>query len=351
MLIPPLHWNDEAFRVDLLDQTRLPTEEVWYPVETPQAMAEAIRRLAVRGAPAIGIAAAYGVVLALRGEPAEPVRAARAAADLLATTRPTAVNLFWALERMRRVLDEHAGASEPVLRERLLAEARAIEAEDREAGLRLGTYGLSLLEDGMTVLTHCHAGGVATSGYGTALAPLLLAPEAGRRLAAYVDETRPLWQGSRITAWELQKAGVPATVITDSMAATLMRQGRIDAVLVGADRIAANGDVANKIGTYALAVLARAHSIPFYVFAPCSTIDPDTPSGEDIAIEERDPREVTHPFGHPAAPAGIRAYNPAFDVTPATLVTALVTEHGIVHPPFVPSLPARLAEKIQPVRT
>jgi methylthioribose-1-phosphate isomerase len=341
MMIPPLHWNEDAGRVDLLDQTRLPVEEVWLSIETPQAMAEAIRMLRVRGAPAIGVAAAYGVVLALRdGDYAPPHPVALEAAGMLAGTRPTAVNLFWALDRMRAVVADAPKASQAELRARLLEEARAIEREDREAGRKLGEYGLSLFEDGMTVLTHCHAGGVATSGYGTALAPLLLAREHGRRLSAYVDETRPLLQGSRITAWELMRAGVPATLITDSMAGHVMREGRVDAVIVGADRIAANGDVANKIGTYTLAVLAEAHGVPFYVSAPLSTIDLHTPTGADIVIEERDPREVTHGFGRQTAPAGVRVYNPAFDVTPARLVAAIVTERGVLRPPYEASIAA-----------
>ncbi|WP_457653158.1 S-methyl-5-thioribose-1-phosphate isomerase [Rhodocaloribacter sp.] len=340
-MIPPLHWNDAAARVDLLDQTRLPVEEVWLPIETPQAMAEAIRMLRVRGAPAIGVAAAYGVVLALRDgayDPPHPV--ALEAAEMLAGTRPTAVNLFWALDRMRAVVADSPKASQAELRARLLEEARAVEREDREAGRKLGEYGLSLFKDGMTVLTHCHAGGVATSGYGTALAPLLLSREHGRRLSAYVDETRPLLQGSRITAWELMRAGVPATLITDSMAGHVMREGRVDAVIVGADRIAANGDVANKIGTYTLAVLAEAHGLPFYVSAPLSTIDRNTPTGADIVIEERDPREVTHGFGRQTAPTGVSVYNPAFDVTPARLVTAIVTEQGVLRPPYDTSIAA-----------
>ncbi len=343
-MIPPLHWNESERRVDLLDQTRLPVEEVWLEIETPEQMAEAIRLLRVRGAPAIGIAAAYGVVLALRGDAGEAHRQALDAAALLAQTRPTAVNLFYALDRMRRVVDGSRDARREVLRARLLEEAHAIDREDRQAGLRLGEHGLSLLEDGMTVLTHCHAGGVATSGYGTALAPLLLSKERGRRLRAFVDETRPLLQGSRITAWELTRAGVEATLITDSMAGHVMQQGRIDAVLVGADRIAANGDVANKIGTYALAVLARAHGIPFYVSAPLSTIDFDTPTGADIVIEERDRLEVTHGFGRQTAPEGVAVYNPAFDVTPARLVSALITERGVVRPPYEAALKALRAE-------
>jgi methylthioribose-1-phosphate isomerase len=335
VIIPPLHWNDDAFRVDLLDQTRLPVEEVWLVIETPEAMAEAIRQLRVRGAPAIGIAAAYGVVLALREDgQAEPNRVVTQAIDLLATTRPTAVNLFYALDRMRVVSAQHQRASQEEMRQRLLEEAQAIHQEDLAAGRRIGEHGLSLLQDGMTVLTHCHAGGVATSGYGTALAPLLLSKELGITLQAFVDETRPLLQGSRITAWELDKAGIPATLITDSMAGHVMQQGHIQAVIVGADRIAANGDVANKIGTYSLALLAHAHGIPFYVAAPHSTIDFETPTGQDIVIEERGREEVTHGFGRQTAPDAIPVYNPAFDVTPARLVTAIITEAGVIKPPY-----------------
>ncbi len=351
-MIPPLHWIDHEARIDLLDQTRLPLEEVWLDIRTPEAMAEAIRMLRVRGAPAIGVAAAYGVVLALRHDPApagDPCEAAKAAIDLLRTTRPTAVNLFYALDRMQRTVDEQC-TNRPVdvdaLRRRLLEEAHAIFQDDLEAGRRLGEHGLSLLHGGMTVLTHCHTGGVATSGYGTALAPLLLGREKGVDLRAYVDETRPLLQGSRITAWELEKSGVPATLITDSMAGHVMREGRVDAVFVGADRIAANGDVANKIGTYSLAVLAKAHEIPFYVSAPVSTIDLETPNGTAIVIEEREASEVTHGFGRPTAPEGIAVYNPAFDVTPGELVTAIVTERGVVRPPYEEHLRMLLAELI-----
>ncbi len=339
-MIPPLHWNDDAFRVDLLDQTLLPVDERWLEIATPEQMAEAIKMLRVRGAPAIGVAAAYGVVLALRGDAGAPHAEVTAAIALLATTRPTAVNLFYALDRMRREADRHRAAGRAALRQALLAEAHAINREDQEAGRRLGEHGLSLLHDGMTVLTHCHAGGVATSGYGTALAPFLMAREHGVALSAFVDETRPLLQGSRITAWELTRAGIPATLITDSMAGHVMQQGRVDVVIVGADRISANGDVANKIGTYALAVLAHAHGLPFYVSAPLSTVDFDTPTGDEIVIEERGRQEVTHGFGRQTAPDEVAVYNPAFDVTPARLVTALITEHGVVRPPYTDALRA-----------
>ncbi len=330
----PLSWDEARDVARLLDQTRLPSEEVWLDIATPEQMAEAIRSLRVRGAPAIGIAAAYGVVLALGTEVSRPRSAAREAISMLGETRPTAVNLFYSLERMERVLKRFAAADQSRLRNALLKEARAIEQEDREAGRKLGEHGLSLLREGMTVMTHCHAGGVATSGYGTALAPLFMAAERGVTLRAVVGETRPLLQGSRITAWELARAGVPATLVTDSMAGHVMQQQGIDAVLVGADRIAANGDAANKIGTYGLAVLAHAHGIPFYVSAPMSTVDFSTRSGEAIVIEERGSREITHGFGQPTAPDSVHAYNPAFDVTPARLIAAIVTELGIVRPPY-----------------
>jgi len=350
-MIPPLYWNDQAFRVDLLDQTRLPVEEVWLEIETPAQMAEAIRLLRVRGAPAIGIAAAYGVVLALRDDHQGDLhQTVLDTIEMLAQTRPTAVNLFYALDRMRQVAEEQRDASKEALQARLLEEAHAINREDQEAGLKLGQHGLTLLKDGMTVLTHCHAGGVATSGYGTALAPFLLAKDRGITLRAFVGETRPLLQGSRITAWELAQAGVPATLITDSMAGHVMQQGRIDAVIVGADRIVANGDVANKIGTYALAVLADAHGIPFYVSAPLSTIDFATPTGGQIEIEERDGHEVTHGFGRQTAPTEVTVYNPAFDVTPARLVTAIITEHGVVYPPYETKLAALRSSSPMPVR-
>lgn len=344
-MIPPLRWNEESFSVHLLDQTRLPVEEEWLELTTPDEMAEAIRELRVRGAPAIGIAAAFGVVLALRGaENRDAYRRVVRAADLLEGTRPTAVNLFYALRRMRKAAASCRDAGAAGMRARLLEEARALYDEDLKAGRALGEHGLTVLPESASILTHCHTGGVATSGYGTALAPLLLSRERGRRLTAYVDETRPLLQGSRITAWELQKSGVPATLISDSMAGHVMRDGRIDAVMVGADRIAANGDVANKIGTYSLAVLARAHEIPFYVSAPLSTVDPDTRTGADIQIEERDASEITHGFGRQTAPDGISVYNPAFDITPAEFVTAIITEHGVVRPPYKETLRLLLEE-------
>lgn len=339
---PPLVWDEERRLVRLLDQTRLPLEEHWLEIRSAEAMAEAIVSMRVRGAPAIGIAAAYGVVLAALTGPSEADcrDRAREAIVLLKGTRPTAVNLFWALDRMEVVTETSDGP----LVGRLLSEANAIRDEDLDAGRRLGENGLSLLRDGMTILTHCHTGGLATSGYGTALAPLLLSAERGMHLRAFVDETRPLLQGSRITAWELARSGVPATLITDASAAHVMHQGKVDAVFVGADRIAANGDVANKIGTYGLAVLARVHDLPFYVSAPLSTIDLEARSGAEIRIEERDPREVTDGFGRRTAPEHVDVYNPAFDVTPAELITALITEAGVIRPPFEEQL-YRLVER------
>ena len=335
-MIVPLRYDGTA--VHLLDQTRLPAEELWLPLTTVDAMAEAIRSLRVRGAPAIGHAAAYGVLLALGDDCAgDPRAAAHDAIARLRATRPTAVNLFWALDRMAAAVD--AGPAErAALRDHLRAAADAMFAADQAAGRAIGRHALSLFEDGQTVMTICHTGGVATSGYGTALAPFLIAREEGVTLRAIACETRPLLQGARITAWELAKAGVDTTLITDSMAAFVMKQGRASAVIVGADRIAANGDTANKIGTYGLAVLARAHGLPFYVAAPASTIDLTTASGDSIEIEERDAREVTHGFGRQTAPEGIAVYNPAFDVTPSGLIAAIVTERGIARAPFEASL-------------
>src|SRR5690625_2871217 len=345
-MIPPLHWLDDEFAVSLLDQTALPEQENWLRIETPEAMAFAIRSLAVRGAPAIGIAAAFGVALALRDQEERPAREllehVSGSMDLLAATRPTAANMSYARGLMRQVLVAWEGVGfeggTALLRARHLKEAPSVGAEDQDAGRRLGEFGIESLGDASTILTHCHTGGVATPGYGTALAPIILAKERGRPLRAFVDETRPLLQGSRITAWELMKAGVDATLITDSMAAHVMQQGLVDAVIVGADRIAANGDVANKIGTYGLAVLADAHGIPFYVSAPVSTIDLGTASGQDIVIEERDAEEVRRGFGKLTAPAGVDVYNPAFDVTPAELVDAIITERGVIRAPYGQSL-------------
>jgi methylthioribose-1-phosphate isomerase len=323
-----IEWVGDHFGfLRLLDQTRLPTELTYLDCRTVGDVWSAIRGLSVRGAPAIGVTAAYGVVLGVRED--GPV----AAAKRLSTSRPTAVNLFWALERMERV----ANALPPALPRDdmarcLLAEARAIEDEDRQTCRAIGAAGAHLVADGTGVLTHCNAGGLATAEYGTALAVLFTAAERRRRFRVFVDETRPLLQGARLTAWELHQAGIDATLICDSMAAQVMKEGRIQAVIVGADRIAANGDTANKIGTYGIAILAKHHGIAFYVAAPSTTFDLTLADGTAIPIEERDPREVTHGFGRQTAPDGIGVYNPAFDVTPAELITAIVTERGLVQP-------------------
>jgi methylthioribose-1-phosphate isomerase len=302
-------------------------------------MVDAIYRHPVLGAPANGVAAAYGVVLAVqdaaRSDTLDLVARVREASAVLARARPTAVNLFWALDRMvRRAEREHVGGTTPDrLVDALLEEAKTIQREDAESCRRMGVLGAELLADGATVLTHCNAGALATGGMGTALAPVYVAHELGKKVAVYADETRPLLQGARLTAWELGRAGIEVTLITDSMAASVMQRRRIDAVLVGADRIARNGDVCNKIGTYGVAVLARRHGVPFYVVAPTSTFDPELASGAEIPIEERPIEEVTEAFGKRTAPPGVRVENPAFDVTPAELVTAIITEVGVIEAP------------------
>ncbi len=323
-------------RPRLIDQTRLPGEFVEIDCDDVEAVWGAIKRLSVRGAPAIGVAAAYGAVLGARARglaDAATVRAAlRQAADRLATSRPTAVNLFWALDRMRGVADAFATESGPALLERLLAEAEAVAAEDRAMCRAIGRHGAELIAADSGVLTHCNAGGLATADYGTALAVIFTAHEQGKRPRVFVDETRPLLQGARLTAWELLGRGVDATLICDGMAAQVMKEGRVQAVVVGADRIAANGDAANKIGTYGVAVLARFHGVPFYVAAPSSTFDLSLPDGSGIPIEQRDPGEVTEGFGRRTAPEGVAVYNPAFDVTPAALIDGIVTERGVIRP-------------------
>ncbi len=333
---PTICWAPNG-AVRIVDQRALPETLVTRDLESVKAVAEAIRTLAVRGAPLIGIAAAMGLVAGLRAcraVPREQFLAQLAAlAGQLGETRPTAVNLRWALDRMTRVAAATPGGGEELWM-RLRAEAGAIAAEDREMCARIGAHGLALVPDGARVLTHCNAGALATGGVGTALAPLYAAHDAGRRITVYVDETRPLLQGARLTAWELDQAGIRAIVIADAAAAAVIGAGRVDLVIVGADRIAANGDVANKIGTYGLAVAARYHDLPFVVAAPQSTIDPTVSDGAAIPIEERAPEELTTLAGRALAPAGVAAYNPAFDVTPAQLVTTYVTDRGIVHPPF-----------------
>lgn len=327
----------------LIDQTLLPTEFREIECRTVETTWEAIRSLRVRGAPAIGIAAAYGVCLGLHeltgvGESAFYARLDQVC-RYLATSRPTAVNLFWALERMKRVASGIRGkATVREIAERMLQEAHTIEEEDRAMCRAIGRHGAELLADNSGVLTHCNAGGLATADYGTALAVIFSAHESGKKLRVFADETRPLLQGARLTTWELLARGIDTTLICDSMAAQVMREGKIQAIVVGADRIAANGDTANKIGTYSVAVLAKHHQVPFYVAAPSSTFDFSIESGEKIPIEIRGAEEVTHGFGRQTAPAGVAVYNPAFDVTPAELIAAFITEKGVIRSPFRESL-------------
>jgi methylthioribose-1-phosphate isomerase len=329
-------WKDGS--LSILDQTLLPGSVVERQLDTVESVWDAIKTLKVRGAPAIGVCAAYGVVVGVhRRNPRstqDVVQAVHDSADYLATSRPTAVNLFWALDRMRRVAHEANGASASDLIAALEAEAVTIHEEDRALCMAIGRHGSSLIGEGCGVLTHCNAGALATAEHGTALSIMYAAQAEGRRFRVYADETRPLLQGARLTAWELTQAGIDTTLICDNMAAQVMREGKIDLVVVGADRIAANGDTANKIGTYGVALLAKAHGIPFYVAAPYSTFDLSLATGEQIPIEERDSSEITHPFGAIVAPAEVKVYNPAFDVTPAALIHGFITEAGIVHPPF-----------------
>jgi methylthioribose-1-phosphate isomerase len=332
-----LEWLGDArtgvFRI--LDQTLLPEQERMIELPTAEAVWEAIRSLRVRGAPAIGCAAAFGVVVGAREGGAagsDLGGAAIAAADYLATSRPTAVNLFWALDRMKRVVSRHEGADSAGLLEALLAEAHAIRDEDDRMCHAIGRHGAELLTDGWGLLTHCNAGGLATSDYGTALAVIYAAQEAGKSIRVFADETRPLLQGARLTAWELSRRGIDVTVICDNMAAVVMREHKVNAVVVGADRIAANGDAANKIGTYGVAILAKAHGLPFYVAAPSSTFDLSLADGSAIPIEQRDPDEIRRGFGKLTVPAQANVYNPAFDVTPADLITGLITERGVIAP-------------------
>jgi len=332
--------------VRLIDQTRLPEELTYVETADVQAIGHAIRTLQVRGAPAIGVAAAMGVVAAvqrLATDERERFQAAvREAADFLAASRPTAINLFWALERMKRKAESLRSLPVAEAKEALAEEAVAICEEDAVRCRAIGEHGATLLGAGQTVMTHCNAGGLATTRLGTALAPLYVANEQGKKVRVIVDETRPLLQGSRLTAWELMQAGIDVTLICDSMVASVMAEGRVNAVMVGADRIVANGDTANKIGTYGIALAARAHEIPFYVLAPTSSFDLSLASGKEIPIEQRDPSEVTEGFGTRTAPRNVAVYAPAFDVTPARLIAAIVCENGIAYPPYEESL-ARLA--------
>ncbi|HTR80758.1 MAG TPA: S-methyl-5-thioribose-1-phosphate isomerase [Bacteroidota bacterium] len=338
--IRSIEWIDGKVR--FIDQTKLPAEEIFVETGDPEILADAIRTLKVRGAPALGIAAAYAVVLATQRSPSktsnELFTVMERAADVIARTRPTAKNLFWALERMRSAcrLNLHKGVGE--VKAALLHEALAIHREDVEMCTAIGSHGSALIPNAATVLTHCNTGALATGGEGTAQSIITTAVRVGKNVSVYADETRPLLQGSRLTAWELQKHGIPVTVIADNTAAFVMAQGKIDLVLVGADRIAANGDVANKVGTYNVAVIAKEHGIPFYVAAPSSTIDPATSDGSRIPIEERDPRELTEWMGKRTAPEGVDVYTPAFDITPHAFITAIVTERGILYPPFGESI-------------
>jgi methylthioribose-1-phosphate isomerase len=336
----PMRWEGPGLR--LLDQTRLPVEEVWIDCETPEQVADAIRRLAVRGAPAIGVAAAYGLVLGVRtmrdGERLE--ERFEDVSRLLASTRPTAVNLRWALDQGRRVFAAGAPRGPQAAASVLLDWARELHEEDVRVNRRIGEHGAALFAPGTRVLTHCNAGALATAGYGTALGVIQSAWRDGKVDQVWVDETRPLLQGARLTAWELKKLGIPFRLVTDNSAGTLMAQGLVDRIVVGADRVAANGDTANKIGTYTVAVLAHRHEIPFYVAAPLSTIDRATLTGKDIPIEERRAEEVTEVFGTRVAPGDTPALNFAFDVTPADLITAIVTEAGVLEPPYERSIAA-----------
>jgi len=342
-MIESVRLDDERGVLVVLDQTLLPQATHYLDLRTQEEIWEAIRQLRVRGAPAIGIAAAYGAYLAVRGSGAATHAALadefRAARRYLATSRPTAVNLFWALDRMERRLAAEEGHRPDQVKAALRAEADAIRAEDEQVCRQIGEHGLSLLQRGWGLLTHCNAGTVATARYGTALAPMYLGLERGYGFKVYADETRPLLQGARLTAWELQAAGVDVTLICDGMASFVMQQGRVQAVLVGCDRVAANGDTANKIGTSGVAILARHYRIPFYVCAPLSTVDLSCAGGADIHIEERPPEEVTERwYAQRMAPEGVKVLNPAFDVTEASLITAIVTERGVARPPFAEPL-------------
>jgi methylthioribose-1-phosphate isomerase len=348
-MVATVEYDDGVVR--LIDQRRLPTEEVVLECRDFQAVAEAIKTLAVRGAPAIGVTAALGLALGARALKAADFTEFWAGFEevcaVMAATRPTAVNLFWAIDRMKACALTHRQLPLAEVRQRLEREALRLLDEDIANNRRMGLYGQGLIPDQARVLTHCNAGALATAGYGTALGVIRAAVEQGKRVAVIADETRPVLQGARLTAWELQKDGIPVTVIADNMAASLMRQGQIDLVIVGADRIAANGDVANKIGTYGVAVLAKAHGIPFYVAAPLSTIDATLPSGESIPIEERRPEEVTHVGDRQITPTGVGVLNPAFDVTPHAYVHAIITEVGVLYPPLQESIAQALRSAVQ----
>src|SRR6266498_3329625 len=339
-MIQTLEWTDQGVR--FIDQTKLPTEETYVNCKTYQEVADVIRNMVVRGAPAIGVAAAMGIALGVNNSKAESAgdlkRDFDQICDVIGQTRPTAVNLFWAIRRMQQKFETLRVRPVPQIRQSLVEEAQRMHAEDIAINQAMGKQGAALMPASGGVLTHCNAGALATAGYGTALGVIRAAIEAGKKIHVYADETRPFLQGSRLTAWALVKDGIPTTVISDNMSGAMMRQGKIGAVIVGADRIAANGDVANKIGTYTVAVLAREHNIPFYVAAPLSTVDLNTADGDGIPIEERSAREVTHVGGSQLSPEGALVWNPAFDVTPHRFIAGIITERGIFRPPYVESL-------------
>ena len=346
-MIQTLEWTNAG--VVFIDQTKLPTEEVYATCTTHQQVADVIRNMVVRGAPAIGVAAAMGIALGVKNSKAENGADLKKDFDQICETirqtRPTAVNLFWAIRRMTEKFETLRACARPIahIKQALIEEAQRMHAEDIAANRAMGRHGATLMPSSGGVLTHCNAGALATAGYGTALGVIRAAVEAGKKIHVYADETRPFLQGSRLTAWELMKDGIPTTVISDNMAGVMMQQGKIGAIVVGADRIAANGDVANKIGTYTLAILAKEHGIPFYVAAPISTVDLATPDGGKIPIEQRNAREVTHIAGKQMVPDGVQVENPAFDVTPAKYVAAIITERGIAREPYTESL-RKLAE-------
>jgi len=347
MPVRTIEWRNG--RVVMLDQRLLPTQEVYRVYREHREVARAFKDMVVRGAPAIGVAAAMGIALGARTLRGDIGRDFERLCRAFAATRPTAINLFWAIERMRRVFGRNRHRSADTVRMLLEREALAIHDEDVATNRSLGRHGAALLEHGATVMTYCNAGALATAGYGTALGIVRAAVEAGKRIQVIACETRPFLQGARLTAWELKRDRIPVTLVTDNMAGHLMQRGRVSCVIVGTDRTAANGDVANKIGTYSLAVLAHRHSIPFYVAAPVSSIDPDCPTGAQVPIEERAGREVTHVLDRQIAPSGVRVANPAFDVTPAELVTAIVTERGVARQPLARTLP-RLVEGAERAR-
>ena len=339
-MIQTLEWTQSGVR--FIDQTKLPTEETYVNCTTHEQVADVIRTMVVRGAPAIGVAAAMGIALGVQNSKAGNAGELKLELDqiceVIGKTRPTAVNLFWAIRRMQEKFVSLRERTLPQIKLALIEEAQRMHAEDIAANRAMGRHGAALMPASGGVLTHCNAGALATCGYGTALGVIRAAVEQGKKIHVYADETRPFLQGSRLTAWELMKDGIPTTVISDNMAGAMMKQRKIGAIVVGADRIAANGNVANKIGTYTVAVLAKEHSIPFYVAAPFSTIDLDTPDGDRIPIEQRDAREVTHIASKQMVPDGVQVENPAFDVTPAKYLTAIITERGVARAPFEESL-------------